>query len=162
VNVDELFKEHRERLLRYLLRLSGNLDVAEDVLQDTFVKALEKPPTKQDNVKAWLFTVATNLLRDRSRRSARQNEILLERTPPAHRPPSPLQHSEAAELRLRLYRALDGLSERERTAIVMRQEGFAHREIAASLGTTTGTVGTLLARALSKLTQRLSLDGDTP
>ena len=160
--MDALFTEHRERLLRYLLRLSGNLDVAEDVLQDTFVKVLERPPKQQDNVKAWLFTVATNLLRDRSRRSARHTAILLQRPPPVPRPPSPLDHSEAAELRRRLYVALSGLSERERTAIVMRQEGFAHREIAAALGTTTGTVGTLLARALSKLTQRLSLDGDTP
>ena len=42
----------------------------------------------------------------------------------------------------------------------MREEGFAHREIADAIGTTTGSVGTMIARALDKLAERLSLDGE--
>jgi DNA-directed RNA polymerase specialized sigma24 family protein len=44
----------------------------------------------------------------------------------------------------------------------MREEGFAHREIAEALETTTGSVGTLLARALDRLASRLPLDSSLP
>jgi DNA-directed RNA polymerase specialized sigma24 family protein len=47
-------------------------------------------------------------------------------------------------------RALDALSDKERTAVLMREEGFSHKEIADAVGTTTGSVGTLIARALLK------------
>jgi DNA-directed RNA polymerase specialized sigma24 family protein len=40
----------------------------------------------------------------------------------------------------------------------MREEGFTHREIAEAVGTTTGSVGTLIARALDRLAERLPLD----
>jgi DNA-directed RNA polymerase specialized sigma24 family protein len=42
----------------------------------------------------------------------------------------------------------------------MREEGFAHREIAEAVGTTTGSVGTLIARALDRLAQQLPLDAE--
>jgi DNA-directed RNA polymerase specialized sigma24 family protein len=51
--------------------------------------------------------------------------------------------------------ALSALSPKERSAVLMREEGFAHREIAEALGTTTGSVGTLLARALDRLGKAL-------
>ena len=43
----------------------------------------------------------------------------------------------------------------ERIALLMREEGFVHREIAEAIGTTTGSVGTLLARAIAKAAARL-------
>ena len=42
--------------------------------------------------------------------------------------------------------------------LLMREEGFSHREIAEAVGTTTGSVGTMIARALDKLAARLQLD----
>ena len=54
--------------------------------------------------------------------------------------------------------ALAGLSGKERMALLMREEGFAQREIAEAVGTTTGSVGTLIARALDKLAERIDLD----
>ena len=54
--------------------------------------------------------------------------------------------------------ALAELSEKERAVLLMREEGFAHREIAEAVGTTTGSVGTMIARALDKLARRLNLD----
>jgi DNA-directed RNA polymerase specialized sigma24 family protein len=56
--------------------------------------------------------------------------------------------------------ALAALSAKERTVLLMREEGFAHREIAQAVGTTTGSVGTMIARALDKLAERLPLDED--
>jgi RNA polymerase sigma factor (sigma-70 family) len=67
---------------------------------------------------------------------------------------------ESEERRRVVSAALLALSEKERTALLMQQEGFSHREIADVVGTTTGSVGTLLARALDKLAAALPLDSD--
>lgn len=53
---------------------------------------------------------------------------------------------------------MDRLSERDRTVLLMREEGFRHREIADAVGTTTKSVGTMIARALEKLAGELDLD----
>jgi RNA polymerase sigma-70 factor (ECF subfamily) len=52
--------------------------------------------------------------------------------------------------------ALSALPERDRTILLMREEGFTHAEIAAAVGTTTKSVGTLAARALTKLAALLA------
>ena len=54
---------------------------------------------------------------------------------------------------------MDQLEPRDRTVLLMREEGFTHHEIADAVGTTTKSVGTMIARALAKLAQRLDLDG---
>lgn len=159
VDVEALFRENQAHLLRYLVRLSGNSATAEDVLQETFVRALERADSRVEHTRAWLFTVATNLVRDRARRSGRELSAFESLDPPPPSAPTPLEYSERQELQRRLRHALGQLNDRERTAIVMREEGFKHREIAEALGTTTGTVGTLLARAFDKLATLLPLDG---
>ena len=58
--------------------------------------------------------------------------------------------------------ALEALSHRERSAVLLRHEGYAQREIAEILGTTTGTIGTLTARALRKLAASDQLKGFRP
>ena len=63
-----------------------------------------------------------------------------------------------AEARRQVRQALAELNEKERSVLLMREEGFAHREIAEAVGTTTKSVGTMIARALEKLAQRLDLD----
>lgn len=67
---------------------------------------------------------------------------------------------ERDEARRRVRDALAALSEKERIALLMREEGFKHREIAAAVGTTTASVGTLVARALTKLAGHLGLNSE--
>ena len=57
------YREHATELLNYLWRACGDRALSEDVLHDTFVRLAESQPDA-DNVRAWLFTVATNRLRD--------------------------------------------------------------------------------------------------
>ena len=104
-------------------------------------------------------------MREGGRTDARRDRLLRHgaaRVPMADPPRDAHVAVEADEQRRAVRAALDGLSEKERTALLMREEGFAHREIAAALGTTTGSVGTLLARALDKLAAALPLDQDAP
>lgn len=151
-DAEQLFADHSAALYRYLVRLTGDPDLASDGVQETFATLLDRPPRSRVE-RAWLFTVATNsVLGDlrKVRRRARLLEGMASRVPAADVSPSPLEHVEALERHELAQRALLALSEKERSAVLMREEGFSHREIAEALGTTTGSVGTLIARALLK------------
>ena len=160
MDVAGLFAEHHAPLFRYLSRLTGDPDVAEDAAQEAFVKLVERPPAPGET-RAWLYRVGTNAawlaLRTRGRRR-RLLEAAPERAPVGDAPPAPDAAAETAEVRARVRAALDGLCEKERQILLMQQEGFRYREIAEAVGTTTQSVGTMLARALRKLAAELRLD----
>ncbi len=162
-DVAALFAAHHAPLVRYLTRLTGDGDRAADAAQEAFVRLIDRPPADASDPRAWLFAVATNVVREGGRTSARRERLLAgapARAPMGDAPRDAHALVEAGERRAAVRAALDALSDKERGALLMREEGFAHREIAASLGTTTGSVGTLLARALGKLAAALPLDRD--
>jgi RNA polymerase sigma-70 factor, ECF subfamily len=153
-----LFARHHEQLHRYLARLTGDPDVAADIAQETFVRFLEHVPDEA-TAAPWLFRVATNLARDTARTQRRRRELAMRgRAMLAHAdpPPAPDRRVERARARRAVLDAFEALTEKERVALLMREEGYAHREIAEVLGTTTGTIGTLMARALRKAAARLA------
>jgi RNA polymerase sigma factor (sigma-70 family) len=159
MDLDAVFEEHREAMCRYFTRYTGDADLAEDLVQETFWRLARRPFGAPHHVKGWLFRVATNLAKD-ARRTSRRREELARQTGGDGLPTvaaDPGEELERAEVRRQLRAALDGLSHKERTALLLREEGFAHREIAAAVGTTTGSVGTLVARALAKLARLLEL-----
>lgn len=158
MNPTELFIEHYDALYRYLLRLTGDSDVAADAAQEAFVRLVERAPQDR-NVRAWLFAVATNVVRDGARAQARWMAILRaspERAPVGEAPARPDLALESEERRRVVRAALETLSWKEKTILLMREEGFAHHEIAEAVGTTTGSVGTMIARALRKLSAQLA------
>jgi RNA polymerase sigma-70 factor (ECF subfamily) len=162
--VAQLFEEHHASLFRYLARLSGDADLAADAAQEAFVRLIEGNGRAGASApRAWLFTVGTNLVLEGGRTRTRRAR-LLEGAPgraPIGDPPLDAQaHLEGEERRRVVSVALLALSGKERTALLMQQEGFSHREIADTVGTTTGSVGTLLARALDKLASALPLDSN--
>lgn len=161
MDLDALFEEYRDGLCRYLTRYTGDADLAEDLTQEAFWRLARRPFGAPNNVKGWLFRVATNLAKD-ARRTSHRREELVELARGESAPPTPADAEdllERAERRRQVRAALDRLSHKERTALLLREEGFAHREIAAAVGTTTGSVGTLVARALAKLARLLTLPG---
>jgi RNA polymerase sigma-70 factor (ECF subfamily) len=160
VDAARLFRENHEALCRYLVRYTDDAEMAADAAQEAFVRLLERAP-RVANPRAWLFTVATNLVHDLTRSRSRRRLLLLRaptRIPHADPPPRPDEALHGRERRSRIREALASLSEKERMALLMREEGFTQREIAGAVGTTTGSVGTLIARALDKLADRIDLD----
>lgn len=160
MDVAALFAEHHSALFRYLARWTGDPDVAADAAQEAFVKLLERPP-KPGETRAWLFRVGTNAARESGRTRSRRIRLLQEapgRAPAGDAPLSPDAMLDARERQRVVQQALAGLPERDRTLLLMREEGFSHREIAEAVGTTTGSVGTMIARALDKLAAELRLD----
>lgn len=158
--VEALYREHGEAVFRYLTRMSGCAETAADVLQDTFRKLVERPPENEENLRGWLFRVATNRLRDLQRKTARRARLL--EGADAHRtlgdpPPEPDRAVARSEAHERAQQILGELDPRDRAILLMREEGFTHREIAEVVGTTTGSVGTMIARALDRATQAASV-----
>jgi RNA polymerase sigma-70 factor (ECF subfamily) len=154
-----LFHEHNESLVRFLVRFTGDHDAAADAAQEAFTRLVAQPPAPGAE-RTWLFRVATNVAMESARTHSRRERIAL--TAPdrviADPPRDPHDLVEAGERRRVVTDALATLNVKERTALLMREEGFSHREIAEAVGTTTGSVGTLIARALDRLAERLPLD----
>lgn len=160
MDVATLFATHHRDLFRYLARFSGDPDLAADAAQEAFVRLIERPPG--DTVqRAWLYTVATNVVLDAMRRRARRDGLLSahpDSVPHGSAGPDPHERLEADERVLTVRRALATLPDRDRMVLLMREDGFTHREIAAAVATTTGSVGTMIARALERLAAALPLD----
>ena len=157
MDVDELFAKHQPALLRYLTRYSGDPDIAADAAQEAYLRLLESPPTRGNNVRAWLFTVATNVVRDGWKRE--RSELKFsgnpERALAADPTPDPHERAESAERAKLTRQMLEQASEREREILLMWSEGFGHSEIAEAVGTTTGTIAPTIARALKKMAKQI-------
>lgn len=143
---DALFRDVYPSLFRYLHRLTGDHDAAEDIAQESFVRLLGRT-LPENEARLWLFTVATNLFRDGARTS-RRRERLLSATPwkPAQLP-APDESLERDRKVAAVRKALEQLSARDRQMLLMREEGFRYDEIARVAAVAPGSVGTLLARA---------------
>jgi RNA polymerase sigma-70 factor (ECF subfamily) len=154
MNIDDLFRTYHDPLVRYLTRRLGDRDWAEEVAQETFVRALRQ--TDLQNERAWLFAVATNLVRDEARKDSRRRrhlELLTAEAKAESVAEPPLTDLERAQERALARRAIDALSERDREALLMREEGLDYNEIAAALELSVASVGTTLSRARRRLVE---------
>lgn len=159
--------EFLEPLYATALRLTRNAADAEDLVQDTFVKALRfshrfEPGT---NLKAWLYTILVNTWRNRRRDAAREavdiDSPRVEEAASASDGPAALETPEQILLRATvrddLQAALDTLPETFREAVWLRDvEEFSYGEIAGIVGIPIGTVMSRISRGRRLLYERLS------
>jgi RNA polymerase sigma-70 factor, ECF subfamily len=154
MDVDRLFREYNQPLVRYLTRRLGDRDWAEEVAQETFLRAVKQESIVSE--RSWLFAVATNLVRDEARRDIRRRrrlELLREQARAEESvDPEPLILERAQEPVL-ARKALDMLTERDREALLMREEGLDYTEIANALELSIASVGTTLSRARRRLVE---------
>lgn len=149
MDYDALFKRLHPSLFRYLHRLTGDADVAEDVAQEAFVRLLRQRLSEAE-VRPWLFTVAMNLVRDGARKTERRNRLLTTAPGLVTAIRMPDENIEQAERVEAVRHVLNQMSERDRQLLLMREEGFRYDEIAAVVGVAPASVGTLIARALRR------------
>ena len=153
---EALFDAVYPSLFRYCNRLTGDPDQAEDLTQEAFFRLLDRGAEGTEaGLRSWLFMVATNLIRDRSRTQATRRRILAG-FPPPENVPGPDRALARSEEVARVRKALNVLNERDRTMLLLRQEGFSYREIAEVAGVSHRSVGTILARALQRFAAELS------
>ena len=143
-------------LRRYARALTRNADIADDLVQDTLVRALRSEHLFHGGeVRSWLYTILTNLNRNRLRSLARRPAL------------SPIEDNDAPDMAgpeaggRDIERALATLVDDQRTALLLVVlEGLSYREVAEVQGVPIGTVMSRLARARAQI--KSFLDGERP
>jgi RNA polymerase sigma-70 factor (sigma-E family) len=145
------FEEHYVSLLRLCTALSRRRDLAEDIVQDAFVRVAPRvADLGPDEVGPYLRRVVVNLWKDRLRRLAIELKHVRQRPPPQ------VVESQAEE-RDAVWSALLRLPSRQRACVVLRYyEDLPEREVAEVLRCSVGTVKSQTSRALSKLRRELA------
>lgn len=147
---EQLFRRYYRPVRQLLYRMLADDDLADDLVQETFVALYTHPPQLQmddEMLRAWLFRVALNrgynALRARRRAEARLPVLYEE-----ERTLDPEAEALRSEERERVRTALAMLPERQAKLLILRQQdGLKYAEIAAILEVAQGSVGTLLVRA---------------
>jgi RNA polymerase sigma-70 factor (ECF subfamily) len=149
---EALAQSHRNRIFALASRLTGSIADAEEIVQDVLLR-LHKHHAELPSdaaVRAWLRSVTLNLCRDRMRRNLlRKTEELSAVASNALSPEHLASHAERERL---LRAALQRLTERERTALVLRElEGLTTAEVAAHMDVAEATVRVTIMQARLKL-----------
>jgi RNA polymerase sigma-70 factor, ECF subfamily len=143
-------------LRRYARALTRDAETADDLVQDTLVRALRSEHLFHGgNVRSWLYTILTNLNRNRLRSLARRPTMALIGDDDAPDMAGPEAGGRDIE------RALANLVEDQRAALLLVVlEGLTYREVADIQGVPVGTVMSRLARARAQI--KAYLDGERP
>lgn len=153
--MEELYLRYRQPVFRMVYRSTRNIDEAEDIVQEVFLKAFERLHTfrEQSRFSTWLMRIALNLCTDRARMRQRRQD-LLEREA-EHKlawshphAPDPLENAQQNAFQDAFYTALSQLPEHHRQLIVLRDlEEMEYEQIAEILGTSVGAVKLRVMRA---------------
>jgi RNA polymerase sigma-70 factor, ECF subfamily len=152
---EELYASHSRRLYAVAYRMIGNVQDAEDMVQEMFLLAFRKLDTyKGDSaLGTWLYRLGVNACLDRLRSKARRNELrtqVLDVDPP--RWPDQTMQPLAMVQRLDLERAIQALPDGCRAAFLLHDvEGFEHQEVARMLGIAEGTSKSQVHKARGRL-----------
>ena len=157
--------EHADGLFTYAMALTRNYFEAEDLVQETYVRAIEAMGRLREhsNVKAWLYTILRNIRLNQVRQRATSPKLVeldayenaADLVIDSARDPHALYVNKLEKQQVRI--ALHQLSEEYREVIVLREYAYlSYQEIAFLLNRPVGTVMSRLARARSKLGTLLS------
>jgi len=156
---DRLYAEHAQPLFGFLVYRLGERALAEDLLADTFERALgsrARFDRRRGSEKSWLYSIALNLLRDHQRRRGAEQRAL-ERASAGQLLTGPDPALERAERRSQLGPALELLAEEEREALALRfGADLTVPEIAKLIGEPLTTVEGRVYRALGKLRDQVT------
>lgn len=154
-----LLEEHVQRVWRFALRLTGDRDRAEDLTQETLLRAWRHRRRLRDPNKArvWLFKIAANLWRDQARRAKRRSEETTssaDELPSSNMPPD--QHVIDREDVQRTLDAMDKLPPRQREVLYLHAcEGLCLADIADVLDISSDAVKASLSLARKRMRRQL-------
>lgn len=153
-----LYQVTARPLRSYLLRSCGNPSLADDLVQESYLRMLKSgfEGEDDDQRRRYLYRIGTNLLRDHFRRTRPETHKLPERG-------DGRGHDEAMHLRSDVGGAMAEIGPRDRQMLWLAYvEGASHREIAEVLGLRTASVRSMLFRARKRLADELHSRGLRP
>src|SRR5512142_1670940 len=152
------FGEHYARILRYVRSIVRDAGEAEDLTQETFLRAYRRRDSLHDRdaVLPWLYSIATHVCLDRLRQRKRQPRTESQLDPELMSPPDPAPSAglplEQEDMSTCVQAYVHELSDRYRAVLLMHDvQGLTTREIAELLGDSTGSVKIRLHRARRQL-----------
>jgi RNA polymerase sigma-70 factor (ECF subfamily) len=148
--IQRLYETEFSVLVRHAGYIVGSRDIAEELVQEAFIRLMTKPPRDQARVGAWLRTVVNHLALDYVRR-AKVEERVTERVSTVEYGPSVEEVTMTEMDRVRIQESLKQLGGRDQKALLLRHSGYSYREIAEKLDCPSEQVGVILIRALKKL-----------
>jgi RNA polymerase sigma-70 factor (ECF subfamily) len=167
-----LYDRHARIVFALLVRIAGDRDAAEELLQEVFLRAWQHAHAFDDSrgtVRSWLYGIAHNLALNELRRRRRRPQV---QPRPASADPDgddyggyvaadsdPAVDAWCAVRDAELAHALEQLPPSQRAVLLLYGEGFSQSEIAAKLGEPLGTVKSRMRRALGHLRETLSVLG---
>ena len=161
--LNDLMERHGQKLLNYLIRCLQDEDLAADLSQETFVRVYQHRERfdTQRKFSTWLYTIASNLVRDHLRRMARHPEVMSTgddlREAAAGHELSPSEEMQAQERADAVRRAVAELPEELRVPLILAEyEERSQAEIGEILGCTPKAVETRIYRARQQLRARLN------
>ncbi len=172
-----LVRRHRKAIFNFCLRLVGQRERAEDLVQETFIKMAKNAGSFRERAKlsTWMYTIARNLCIDELRKMRHRNAVSLDGPAPGQddgaqplvdrvhaSSPGPDRSADAARLGPLLVEALAALPDEQREVFVLREySGVPFKEIAEITGTPVNTVKSRMRYALEGLRRYLAARGVT-
>lgn len=155
----DLVDRHKDAVVNYLTRLTGNRDRAEDLAQETFLRLFRSAGSyaEQGLLRGYLFRIATNLVRSEERREKRLRLLMPFLGRQEHAEPAAPSGMLRQELHREVSAAVAQLPLRYRVPLVLHEiEGWAYADIAQALGCREGTVKSRIHRGRQHLKERLA------
>ncbi|GJQ61400.1 MAG: hypothetical protein SCALA702_04530 [Melioribacteraceae bacterium] len=147
----KIYKLYSADIYRFAYYLCKDVHEAEDITAETFARIISgKSPLKSETVKSYLFTIARNLFLEGLRRKKREQNADRKNSVDMVDPETSL--NEKDELNA-LQRYLDIFAESDRTALLLRAEGFSYQEIAQTLSLSLASAKVKVHRMRLKLAE---------
>ncbi len=154
----DLVDRHKDAVVSYITRLTGNRDRAEDLGQETFLRLFRSAGgyTEQGYLRAFLYRIATNLVRSEERRERRLRVLAPFLLREAHAEPAAPSGLLRQEMHREVSAALARLPLRYRVPLVLHEiEGWSYVDIAEEIGCREGTVKSRVHRGRQQLKAKL-------
>jgi len=159
---DAVYDQHRARIFSFLARLTGRRSLAEELLQETFLRLCRFAPrlAPDTRLKLWLYTVARNLARSHFRRTILDAERVGSLGEPE---PSPFDMTSARELERAVECALQRMPiEQRELLILIAVERMPSADVAVMLGLSPAALRQRLSRARKLLAAAIAREGVDP
>lgn len=151
---ERTYQTYYSRVFRYVYRLVGNREEAEQISQQAFTKMYiySRNGNSVRNAKALIYRIAGNVCLDVLRKKSKEKDVMSKKWVQPHESAQPSEIILREQQLGRIRRALASLPTRDQKCLLLYQEGFSYKEIAAICRMNKNSVGKVLSRATHKLT----------
>ncbi len=156
--IEDALRRYEKPLIRRALRVTGDIELARDIVQDAFLRLCNADREKvEQKAVSWLYTVVRNRAIDVMKKENRMNRFDDARVIPDTESLGPHDVASKKEIHRLVLEAIETLNETEKEAILLKfQDGLSYREISQVMGKSLGSVSRLMSVALQTVRDYLN------